>query len=52
MLNVDFTGNQNPYGLIQNGGKKRRKSMRKKSRRGLKHKKTRRSHNIFSNIFT
>jgi hypothetical protein len=38
MLNVDFTGNQNPYGLIQNGGKKRRKSMRKKSRKNLKHK--------------
>jgi hypothetical protein len=22
--NVDFTGNQNPYGLIQNGGKIKR----------------------------
>ena len=29
--NLDFTGNKNPYDLIQNAGKKRsRKTMRKK----------------------
>lgn len=32
--NLDFTGNQNPYGLIQNGGKIRRmRSRRMRSRR-------------------
>ncbi len=34
--NLDFTGNQNPYGLIQNGGKRRsrrsKKSMRKRGK--------------------
>ena len=39
--NLNFTGNQNPYGLIQSAGKRksrRRKSMRK---RGKKSRKTR-----------
>lgn len=42
--NLNFTGNENPYGLIQKAGKKRsRKSMRKrgktmrKSRKSRKH---------------
>jgi hypothetical protein len=42
--NLDFTGKENPYGLIQKAGKKRsRKSMRKrgktmrKSRKSRKH---------------
>ena len=31
--NLDFTGNKNPYSLIQNGGKRKiRKSMRKKGK--------------------
>jgi hypothetical protein len=42
--NLDFTGDKNPYGLIQKAGKKRsKKSMRKrgKSKRTRKVRKTR-----------
>ena len=43
--NLDFTGNQNPYGLIQNGGKRRRKSRRtnRTKRNNNKRGKTRKS---------
>ena len=36
--NLNFTGNQNPYGLIQNGGKRKsRKSRRsRKSRKSMR----------------
>ncbi len=33
--NLNFTGNQNPYGLIQNGGKRRSKRS-KRSRRSMR----------------
>jgi hypothetical protein len=32
--NLDFTGNKNPYGLIQNAGK-RKKSKRSRTKRSL-----------------
>lgn len=43
--NLDFTGNQNPYGLIQNGGKRRRKTRRtnRTKRNNNKRGKTRKS---------
>ena len=34
--NLDFTGNKNPYGLIQNAGKRKRKG---RGRKGTKSKK-------------
>ena len=35
--NLDFTGKTNPYGLIQNAGKRKRKSRKcKKSRKSRK----------------
>jgi hypothetical protein len=39
--NLNFTGNQNPYGLIQNGGKRKSKRSRKSMRKRGKGKKTR-----------
>jgi hypothetical protein len=40
--NLDFTGNKNPYGLIQNAGKRRkRRTMRRKTRKTKKTRKTR-----------
>ncbi len=44
--NLDFTGNKNPYGLIQNAGKRKRKgnkSKRKKSKRNKSKKSNKRS---------
>ena len=35
--NLDFTGNQNPYGLIQNGGKRKpKKSMHRKGKKQVR----------------
>ena len=43
--NLNFTGNKNPYGLIQNGGKRKsirfRRSMRRRKSHTYKVKKTR-----------
>lgn len=44
--NLNFTGNKNPYGLIQDGGKRKSKSSRKskgsrKSKRSMRKRKTR-----------
>ena len=40
--NLDFTGKENPYGLIQKAGKKRsRKSMRKRAKTMRKSRKSR-----------
>ena len=46
--NLDFTGNKNPYGLIQNAGKgtkgtkrKRRNNKRSKSKKGRRSNRTR-----------
>ena len=42
--NLDFTGNHNPYGLIQNAGKGRRTRTRTKGKRKrTKRKRTRRN---------
>lgn len=42
--NLDFTGNKNPYGLIQNAGKRRiRRTVRRKTRKTRKTKKTRKT---------
>jgi hypothetical protein len=42
--NLDFTGDKNPYGLIQNGGLKSKKSKKsKKLRKSKKSKKTRKT---------
>ena len=42
--NLNFTGNENPYGLIQKAGKKRsRKSMRKRGKTMRKSRKSRKS---------
>ena len=38
--NLDFTGNKNPYGLIQNAGK-RKKSKRSRSKKSSKRSKKR-----------
>ena len=40
--NLDFTGNQNPYGLIQNGGKRKTRKTRK-TRKMRKTRKTRKN---------
>ena len=39
--NLNFTGNQNPYGLIQNGGNRKSRKSRKSMRKRGKGKKTR-----------
>jgi hypothetical protein len=45
--NLDFTGNKNPYGLIQNAGKRRirrkRRTLRRKTRQTRKTTKTRKT---------
>lgn len=43
--NLDFTGNKNPYGLIQNAGKRKRKGRGRKGTKSKKNKskKSRRS---------
>jgi hypothetical protein len=40
--NLDFTGNKNPYGLIQTAGKKRPKKTMRKKRKGKRTRKYRR----------
>lgn len=32
--NLNFTGNQNPYGLIQNGGKRKSRRYKRSNKRG------------------
>ncbi len=41
--NLNFTGNKNPYGLIQNGGKRKIKRSKKTIRKRGKGKKTRKN---------
>lgn len=41
--NLDFTGNYNPYGLIQNGGKRKSRRTKKTIRKRRKSKKTRKN---------